>query len=254
MCRDRPYFPIAPRYHLSVCSITKVASTINTAIFCYINNRTAFLAGNRRISKESYHTRFCGDSNHYRNLTTVQHLLGDKRIEYVAIRNPISRFLSGYTHICINVGRVEKDICFGCQQNMGCFLESLYSLMVTVQLSIDRGHDMVLTHFAPQTWYCNFKENLSNYNIIRYEEGENRTKKYSDDVDVIFQKAGVPEYIREEIQKEIRDERTVHVTADSEDRIKAEQTLLSNRTLLTILTQIYYYDFIVFDFKLPVIL
>ncbi|EPB80683.1 hypothetical protein ANCCEY_00251 [Ancylostoma ceylanicum] len=117
-------------------------------------------------------------------------------------------------------GRVEKDICFGCQQNMGCFLESLYSLMVTVQLSIDRGHDMVLTHFAPQTWYCNFKENLSNYNIIRYEE----------------------------------DERTVHVTADSEDRIKAEQTLLSNRTLLTILTQIYYYDFIVFDFKLPVIL
>ncbi|EYC30947.1 hypothetical protein Y032_0004g1868 [Ancylostoma ceylanicum] len=98
---DKLYFPIAPRYHLLVCSIAKVASTINTATFCYLNNRTAFLAGNRRISKEIYETRFCGDSNHYRNFTAVQHLLGEKRIEYAVVRNPISRFLSGYTDKCI---------------------------------------------------------------------------------------------------------------------------------------------------------
>ncbi|RCN25044.1 hypothetical protein ANCCAN_29246 [Ancylostoma caninum] len=66
---------------------------------------------------------------------------------------------------------------------MGCFLENLYSLMGTIQLSIDRGHTLELTHFAPQTWYCNFKENLDNYIIIRYEEHENRTKKYSDDTE-----------------------------------------------------------------------
>ncbi|RCN26520.1 hypothetical protein ANCCAN_27753 [Ancylostoma caninum] len=86
---------------------------------------------------------------------------------------------------------------------MGCFLENLYSLMNTIQLSIDRGHAMELSHFAPQTWYCNFRENLHKYTIVRYEEHENRTKKFSDDVDVVFQKAGVPKYIREEIQREV---------------------------------------------------
>ncbi|KIH61350.1 hypothetical protein ANCDUO_08382 [Ancylostoma duodenale] len=96
--------------------------------------------------------RFCGDSNHYTNITTVQHLLGERRIEYATIRNPIYRFLSGYTDKCINKGRVYKEICFGCQDNMGCFLENLYSLMGTIQQSIDRGHTLELTHFAPQTW------------------------------------------------------------------------------------------------------
>ncbi|KIH52895.1 hypothetical protein ANCDUO_16994, partial [Ancylostoma duodenale] len=198
------YFPVAPKYHLSTCSIEKVATTINTAVICYINNRTAFLANNRKISTEVFETRFCGNSNHYTNITAVQHLLGEKRIEYVTIRNPIYRFLSGYTDKCINKGRVQKEICFGCQDNMGCFLENLYSLMGTIQQSIDRGHTLELTHFAPQTWYCNFKENLHNYIIIRYEEHENRTKKFSDDLDVVFEKAGVPKYIREEIQKEVK--------------------------------------------------
>ncbi|RCN31864.1 hypothetical protein ANCCAN_22335 [Ancylostoma caninum] len=87
---------------------------------------------------------------------------------------------------------------------MGCFLVNLYSLMETIQLSIDRGHTLELNHFTPQTWYCNFREKLQDYIIIRYEEHENRTKKFGDDLSMVFQKAGVPEYVREEIQHEVK--------------------------------------------------
>ncbi|KAK6756193.1 hypothetical protein RB195_014534 [Necator americanus] len=182
----------------------------------------------------------------------VQEVLGENKIEYVIVRDPVQRFLSGFVDKCVNEGTNQS--CFGCVRDMGCFLEKLHSLIWKVQKHDDDGHSFELIHFSPQTWFCNFKEHLHKYNILRYVDDKNRVNKFTEGLLSIFRKAGVPKDIRDEIREELLIGKTVHTTAGSDDRMKAEKTLLSNSTLLTLLSRIYYYDFVVFDFKLPVII
>ncbi|KAK6756196.1 hypothetical protein RB195_014536 [Necator americanus] len=99
--RYRETFQVAPKYGLSSCQIEKVMTTVSGAIFCYITNTSEFEANNRKISTEEYSTRFCQNENFYENFTEVQNLLGASKTEYVIVRNPISRFLSGFVNKCI---------------------------------------------------------------------------------------------------------------------------------------------------------
>lgn len=45
--------------------------------------------------------------------------------------------------------------------------------------------------------------------------------------------------------------RTYHSTSGTMEAKRAYDTLMNNETLLTIVTQMYYYDYIVFNFTLP---
>ncbi|EPB69506.1 hypothetical protein ANCCEY_11412 [Ancylostoma ceylanicum] len=92
---------VAPAYNLSSCQIEKVMTTISGSIFCYITNTSEFVAQKRRISTETYTTRLCLNQNSYENFTAVQEVLGASKTEYTIVRDPISRFLSGFVNKCI---------------------------------------------------------------------------------------------------------------------------------------------------------
>ncbi|EPB69505.1 hypothetical protein ANCCEY_11411 [Ancylostoma ceylanicum] len=92
---------VAPKYHLSSCIIEKVMSTITDAIFCYITNTSEFTANNRTISTEVYAQRFCVDRNVVLGFDSLQNVLGDSRVQYSIVRDPIDRFLSGFVDKCI---------------------------------------------------------------------------------------------------------------------------------------------------------
>ncbi|RCN30209.1 hypothetical protein ANCCAN_24025, partial [Ancylostoma caninum] len=94
-------FVVAPSYHLSSCKIEKVMTTIADAIFCFLTNRTEFLANNRTISTEQFHTRFCLDQNRQVGYEKLHNSLGEPRLEYAVVRHPIERFLSGFIDKCI---------------------------------------------------------------------------------------------------------------------------------------------------------
>ncbi|EYC26379.1 hypothetical protein Y032_0010g1123 [Ancylostoma ceylanicum] len=201
--RYRETFQVAPAYNLSSCQIEKVMTTISNAVFCYITNASEFVANSRRISTEKYSTRLCLNQNFYENFTAVQELLGTSKTEYTIVRDPVSRFLSGFVNKCIGEGSYCKERCFACDGDMSCFVERLHDLMMLAQTGEFTKFHYELAHFSPQTWYCNFKEHLYNYKILRYKEGKHGIPKLSHELDAIYKAAHVPEEIRQEIHKEL---------------------------------------------------
>ncbi|WKY08132.1 hypothetical protein Q1695_007546 [Nippostrongylus brasiliensis] len=131
---------------------------------------------------------------------------------------------------------------------MGCVLSKLSSYLRKAMHS--RHFDNNILHFAPQTWYCDF---FDNFEIFKYRNGPEGSAYMADQLDSIFERAGIPKTIREKIHSEVRVGRSYHSTHGSEERKQAEQTLMSNKTMLKMLTKLYYYDFIVFDFPLPIL-
>ncbi|EYC26383.1 hypothetical protein Y032_0010g1124 [Ancylostoma ceylanicum] len=250
--RYRETFQVAPAYNLSSCQIEKVMTTISGSIFCYITNTSEFVAQKRRISTETYTTRLCLNQNSYENFTAVQEVLGASKTEYTIVRDPISRFLSGFVNKCIEEGRYSKERCFACEGDMACFVEQLYFLMMLAQTGEFTKFHYELAHFSPQTWYCNFKQHLYNYKILRYKEGKDGVAELSHELDAIYRTAHVPEEIRQEIHKELCFGKTYHTTSGTAEMRKAHGILMNNKTLLTTVIRMYYYDFIVFNFTLPV--
>ncbi|KIH59664.1 hypothetical protein ANCDUO_10097 [Ancylostoma duodenale] len=109
-----------------------------------------------------------------------------------------------------------------------------------------------LAHFSPQTWYCNFKENLHNYKIVRHGQDKNGVAALSHELDAIYKAAHVPEDVRQGIHRELCVGKSENFTNGTTELKNAYDTLMSNETLLNIITRMYYYDFIVFNFTLPV--
>ncbi|WKY09859.1 hypothetical protein Q1695_002314 [Nippostrongylus brasiliensis] len=255
--RYSEFFRVAPKYHLSACHIEKVMTTIVDAIFCFINNATEFTANDRRISTEIYETRFCGDENLHTNMARAREALGTPRVEFAVVRHPISRFLSGFVDKCIREARREPTRCYSCMGDMSCFVSKLASEMMAALISgrtNTPGSSYELGHFSPQTWYCNFKNRLDDYIIIKYKGGADGAQETAKNFNDIFKRAKVPKKLRKEIRSEMLVGKTKHSTFGSSERESARQTLMSNKTLLTQVTELYYYDFIVFDFQLPILI
>ncbi|WKY08130.1 hypothetical protein Q1695_007545 [Nippostrongylus brasiliensis] len=160
----------------------------------------------------------------------------------------MDRFLSGFADKCLKSLRLDSNVCYLCRGDMSCLLSRLSAYLLKAQQS--RHFDNNILHFAPQTWYCDF---FDKYEIIKYRKGPEGSVYMADQLDSIFQRVGIPKAIREKIHSEVRVGRDYHSTHDSEERKQAEQTLMSNKTMLLMLTRLYYYDFIVFDFPLPIL-
>ncbi|EYC26386.1 hypothetical protein Y032_0010g1126 [Ancylostoma ceylanicum] len=249
----REAFVVAPTYHLSSCKIEKVMTTITDAIFCYLTNTTEFLADNRTISTEEYHIRFCLDQNMHVDYEKLHSILGDSAIEYAVVRHPIERFLSGFIDKCINEAKKVEERCFGCKGDMECFVQKLYSAMVNVPTTNSTEYDYEVAHFAPQTWYCNFKDHLHHYVILKFKEGAEGASALAKEHETIYRQAGVPDNLLKEIYAQLLVGGTRHSTSGTAARVDARNTLMDNKSLLLRVTQMYYYDFVVFNFSLPIL-
>ncbi|VDM69059.1 unnamed protein product [Strongylus vulgaris] len=136
---------------------------------------------------------------------------------------------------------------------MTCFVERLFHLLYGLNYNrtyIAREVWYVARHFAPQSWQCNFKKQLNTYDLIEYPESDNRALIISKEFDRIFKKAGVPEDMRNRIQRELIKGRSHHSTYKSTARNSIRRLIISDRYIRRILGLIYYYDYIVFGFDM----
>ncbi|ETN86611.1 hypothetical protein NECAME_16252 [Necator americanus] len=102
--------------------------------------------------------------------------------------------------------------------------------------------------------YCNFKDNFHYYTTVSYEEGFDGILNLAKNHEMIYEKAGVPEELRRTIYTELLVGSTPHSTSGTAVKAEARNTLTANSSLLLRVTQMYYYDFIAFNFRLPILL
>uniref|UniRef100_A0A0N5CCT9 Ovule protein n=1 Tax=Strongyloides papillosus TaxID=174720 RepID=A0A0N5CCT9_STREA len=72
------------------------------------------------------------------------------------VREPISRFISGFIQICVlNIGLQQNHSnCFNCRKNMKCFIERLYNHTQNLNRKLTNTNIFIMYHFYPQSWYC----------------------------------------------------------------------------------------------------
>ncbi|WKY07527.1 hypothetical protein Q1695_007190 [Nippostrongylus brasiliensis] len=227
-----------------------VMSTLLDAISCYITNSKEFNSGNRAISKTRKVTRLCRDQTIACNLTAALSAVKPPRRQIALIRHPIERFLSGFVDKCINAVRYNASLCFSCKSDMNCITHRLMKHLRKIYEKKE-GITIMGRHFAPQSWFCRFNDTIDQSKIIKYRGGKQGAAYLATEFNRVFREAGVPENLRNEIHKEMLVGRTLHSTHGSEDRRKAERTLMGNITLLTEVVRLYYYDFVLFDYELP---
>ncbi|EYC05364.1 hypothetical protein Y032_0082g1540 [Ancylostoma ceylanicum] len=150
--RYREYFQDIPKYRLCTCFIEKVMSTIRDGIFCYLNDPVEFVSHNRRISTENYVNRFCSTGTD-RSRCSYETEKSSRRVKFAVVRDPIDRFLSGYADKCYPKQLpLPPERCFGCEQNISCFVETLLSKLRDLLQNERATNYMETSHFAPQTW------------------------------------------------------------------------------------------------------
>ncbi|CAJ0580695.1 unnamed protein product, partial [Mesorhabditis spiculigera] len=154
--------------------------------------------------------RFCQKKNEAGSLRAVQALESGANWTYLAVaREPIDRFLSGFTDKCIKEQKRGPHKCYNCMGNLTCFINKQYER--TLQYA--RGSLTAIgyedIHFYPQSWHVAW------------------------------------------IATQMRDGRTGHATHRSLERQRVEAELKADPKLMTMLTRMFYYDFLLFGFPLP---
>ncbi|RCN29121.1 hypothetical protein ANCCAN_25122 [Ancylostoma caninum] len=199
---------VTPKYNLATCQIEKIMSTVRDGIFCYLTNTTEFLAHNRTISTEYWTTRFCGNQFLYYDLDKAMEDYNHNLTLFSVIRHPIDRFLSGYVDKCINEKHYFKKEkrCFGCKEDIRCFVERLHKNLFEYYTNTTKNSSITyyyVRHFAPQTWYCNFKDHKNDYILVDYHTGPKGIEMTAKEFDKIFEQVQVPADMRAVIQSEM---------------------------------------------------
>ncbi|KAL6733791.1 hypothetical protein Aduo_004408 [Ancylostoma duodenale] len=251
--RFREEYLVVKKYSLATCQIEKVRTTIHDGIFCYLTDSKNFTAHNRTIGKESWKNRFCSDRRHWHyDLNRIYEELGPNPILFTIVRDPVDRFISGYVDKCLKEHAQRNNTCYKCRHDLRCFIRNLHASLRNV-LKHNGGNFYYDRHFAPQTWYCDFRDHLLNYTIIKYASGKEGYLKMATDFDTLFEKAGVPSHEREVVRSELLKGSTHHSTHGSQEALDVRDLLLSNEDMLAKIIEIYYHDFIEFDFPFPVL-
>ncbi|KAK6749409.1 hypothetical protein RB195_001801 [Necator americanus] len=99
--------------------------------------------------------------------------------------------------------------------------------------------------------YCQYRTNLNNYVLVDYST---ETEEPVRQLDLVYERAGVPQSYRVVISSEIRRQRSNNSTSQTSDRASVERHPLIDEKTSRRLVQIYYYDFVVFGYSLPTFL
>ncbi|EYC33748.1 hypothetical protein Y032_0002g964 [Ancylostoma ceylanicum] len=250
----RCHIVTVPKYHLSTCLVFKSMSTVMSMSICYLLRDEEFVRSGRSILRHSWDVGYCLHNNAFPNVDYMMqrlriHDLSHWRLTMVT-REPTDRFLSAFIDRCIRV----RDPCFGCGNNMTCFLEAEY------QRAKDYAHAERLNlsktkpteedkHVFPQSWHCSLQKYSNNYDFIRYSRDPNGT--FLRDLNRVLRDQGVPESSINYISTSVQSGRTVHSTAMSSSRAFLEQRLLSSPYLMELIVRLFYYDYKVLGYPFP---
>uniref|UniRef100_A0AC34GSH0 Sulfotransferase n=1 Tax=Panagrolaimus sp. ES5 TaxID=591445 RepID=A0AC34GSH0_9BILA len=248
----------SPKYKTVACIIQKNMSTILQAIMCYLFDEDSFVKAGRIISRECHNNRFCVKKNEFNAVYAATRVLNVTRTEmadwkYVAIvRDPIDRFLSGFVDKCIRKPNDLEYYCNNCGSNMTCFILTEYERIMRSSNTNVLSRTFEDRHFFPQNWRCNFRTELKHYHLIEYSSHPEHTNKFLNDLLEAFKQQHVPDESQKFIRDQLTGGRTVHATVASDPRIFLEKRLLSSPFLMEYIIRMFYWDYRLLGFKLPI--
>ncbi|PAV59774.1 hypothetical protein WR25_26468 [Diploscapter pachys] len=176
---------VSPKYKIAFCPIPKVLSSILFEAICYLENEEKF-KNTKDINHGWYYFGLCTKEGRLTYLTgkAAKEFMDGERggkdyLKIAIVRNPVDRFLSGYSNKCLRVidGKLHKGRdCYECNNNMKCILETLHlrsKLYLNGSLNgyIEPKNEVpqIDLHLLPQSWSCDFAHHLNDYKIIKYQ-------------------------------------------------------------------------------------
>ncbi|WKY08832.1 hypothetical protein Q1695_001759 [Nippostrongylus brasiliensis] len=224
--RYREKFQMNSKYKLSYCDIPKVMSTLSAAMFCFLRNPFKFNAYGRRIHEEKWCESFCEKQQKLTIRSNETELEGTTRFAF--IRHPIDRFLSGYVNKCLlpSSNEIKYGVfdCYGCKQSLSCFIERFHDQIWDVyKKNNSELKYFIINHLAPQTWYCNFKNRLRDFVLIKYSRESRGISAMANQLDVVLRHAEIPLYLRKQIAEAIIAGESHHSTYHTVHRQRAEK-------------------------------
>uniref|UniRef100_A0A914P6L7 Sulfotransferase family protein n=1 Tax=Panagrolaimus davidi TaxID=227884 RepID=A0A914P6L7_9BILA len=120
--------------------------------------------------------RFCGQQNEATRIENLEKKFKTELAEWthiVAVREPIERFISGFTDKCLIEKRWEKrpSNCNRCKTNVTCFIEKEY-IRMSKFVKGEEINSFDDQHFFPQNWRCQFYSYYRFYKILKYSVKE----------------------------------------------------------------------------------
>ncbi|CAJ0596009.1 unnamed protein product [Cylicocyclus nassatus] len=222
-------YKIAHVYRLLACTIQKNFSTTLTAII------------------------FCKERNEYSSLAGVSREFNLSAWTMIAvIRDPLERFVSGFADKCLRRKEWEgyPQRCCGCKTNLTCFMEKLYDKMMLGTFE-DYVGDFDAEHFFPQSWRCEFNFHLSQYHILKFDTF--KAAEFIRDLAATLKKQNVPEsFIAYIVEESVLCGHLNHTTRGTVEQEETRRSILSSRYLMDLLIKMFYYDFVLFGFPLPI--
>ncbi|KAI6232806.1 hypothetical protein M3Y99_00982200 [Aphelenchoides fujianensis] len=249
----RPLYFSAKPIKTSVCMVHKSMSTVMRSLQCLLNNPLKFLYAEKNIADAGKEE--CGSSAPHAYQWIEEggrplNITEENGWKYVlVVRDPLDRFLSGYTHMCIYGMQSDcKHRCNGCGANLTCFLERQYAKFK--QVAVDgRITERTVSHMAPQSWQCEVKKYLANYTILRYSS--NSDEFFRRELRPFLRSRNVSKDALDYIRRHLTSTRTGHSTTGFSLRPWLEQQIRESPYLLRLFMQIFYFDYEVFGWPKP---
>ncbi|CAD5216332.1 unnamed protein product [Bursaphelenchus okinawaensis] len=255
-CYREPLCMYSPKHKINVCVIEKNMSTILTAIMCYLYDSLNFVKKKRNINKEVFHIRLCKYKNEATAIGKMKDYskFRDAYMHLAVSREPIERFISGFTDKCLieKIYKKRKNTCNNCQGNVTCFIEKEYERMMRYSVG-ERVNSFDDQHFFPQNWRCQFSTHFANYNIIKYSKTHEGTVSFFNELFNYFRQHNVTNQQIQFIQNQVNSGRTKHSTSDKTISLALEKEVRSSRYLMQMLIRMYYYDFVLFGYEVPTV-
>uniref|UniRef100_A0A0N5A3A0 Sulfotransfer_1 domain-containing protein n=1 Tax=Parastrongyloides trichosuri TaxID=131310 RepID=A0A0N5A3A0_PARTI len=249
----------APKYKINTCINGKSLSSISFAIFCYLFDSRMFLKDFKAKNNNDINNRhICYHRNYFTSMDSMikryaggdENQFFDEWKNILIIRDPISRFISGFVHLCV-VRYYELrfyDLCYKCNKSMKCFLNKLYyeaKTFRTIRTNDDRS---MVYHFFPQKWQCEYEKYKKNYAVVRYT---NDRKKFYKEYLTELKKHNIPDEKTVFIKKLFYKTKSNHMTRGIPATTFYTRHLTKSPSLLKLLLRMYYDDFKEFNFTLP---
>uniref|UniRef100_A0A0K0FAP9 Sulfotransferase family-containing protein n=1 Tax=Strongyloides venezuelensis TaxID=75913 RepID=A0A0K0FAP9_STRVS len=255
------YYRINSRYKLNFCTIQKNLSTVLKAISCYLDHPKLQKEKHQLVSN-FWISNVCKSRNKIDSLKKEAIKFSDGNIinfltEYksiVIVRNPIERFISAFTDKCVLRYTESIGRCYGCFEDLSCFINTLYKRLLKQVNNPKKVYraTYVDRHFYPQSWYCQLNNYHNMYKVFKINpENKQSVKKFYKNLSEYLLSQGVSSREVNFIEKEGMKKYTGHTTFHTKKRKIIKKELLENAKLMDKLMRIYYYDFKIFNFKLP---
>ncbi|PAV76664.1 hypothetical protein WR25_25559 [Diploscapter pachys] len=153
-------------------------------MICYLEHEEK-LKEAKNINNGWEYTNMCtreGQSTYISGKAAKEFMDGERGgkdyLKIAIVRNPVDRFLSGFSDKCSRItnGTLRAGDCYQCNKSMECVLETLhvrsklyFNGNLNGHVESQRGISNIDRHLLPQSWSCDFAHHLDDYKIIKYE-------------------------------------------------------------------------------------